>query len=156
MADANLLQLRFEDGGTFEINDGTARNILQIVPGRFRFTPPRFEIIETKDRGIYNTPRQGDNTIGEIMLAVRADWEATGLYAIAMAAGTNGTPKLFTSIIAKQPDYRGASAGRSLTWSSTNIYLGQAPQYQASGGNDEMDTIEFTFRVHAAPVLADY
>lgn len=155
MPDVNANVRRFENGGTLEINDGTARNVLNIVAGSLEWTPAFRERIVFKDRGAIQTPKLGDDMPSEVSCTVRTGKfaGATELYAILMAAGTGDAPKLFATTTIKIPDSRGAVTGESLTW--TNAWLAEAPTYKA-GGEGELDTLSFKLQCGAGPAAATY
>lgn len=156
MPDVNASFRRFENGGTLEINDGTARNVLNIVAGSLEWTPAFRERIYTKDRGTYNDPMLGDNTLSEITFRVRTGKFAASneIYAILMQAGTGDAPKLFATTTVKIPDSKGAITGESLTWS--NAWLAEPPRFASSAGSDEVDTMTFTLRCKSGPAAATY
>lgn len=155
MPDVNASVRRFENGGTIEINDGTARNVLNVITGSLEWTPAFRGRILDKDRGVYNDPVLGDNMLAELSLGVRTGKfaGASEVYAILMQAGTGDVPKLFATVTVKIPDFRGHTAGESLTW--TNAWLAEPPSYKA-GGEGEMDTLTFKLQCKAGPVAAVY
>lgn len=155
MADINTSTRRFENGGIFQITESaTATPVLLIVPGSISWTPSFRSRIEFTDRGVQQTPMEGDDILSEISVQVyTGKFHTSELYTLLMSAGASGSPQLFDSLLIKIPDNRSATTGESLTWS--NFWLAEPPTFQA-GGQNGMDTMTFKLKAKTGPTTATY
>ena len=148
---------RFENGGTLELTvGGTTYTILNIKDGSLSFQPGMYERVNYKDRGVNQTPLEGDEMLGELECTIRcgAKQGADSLYAQLMTAGSSGLAKLFTILVAKWPAYRGASTGESATFS--NPWLAEPPKFTAASGGQGLDELSFKMSFKTGPTMASY
>lgn len=141
MANVNATKpLRFEEAGVLTWTKSAADSvILNTEPDSIAFTPTLPERIEYSDRGVPQIPLEGDLGYCEMEFSYRATKPVatTGIYALLMAAGAAGLVNQGDSCNFKIPDYRGASAGTSITL--TAPWLAEPLAYKAGGGNGRID-----------------
>ena len=157
MANANSTVRRIENGGTLDLTvSGTAYTILNIKDGTLEFEPGMYERVNYKDRGVNQTPLEGDEMLGKLSLTVRcgAKQGADSLYAKLLTAGSSGLAFLFTSLVVKWPDSRGASTGESATFS--NLWLAEPPKFTGASSGQGLDELSFTMNFKTGPTMASY
>ena len=139
---------RFEAGGILRLYDGGSNDlaIKNMMPGTLQFKPPIRAKLPYVDRDVQQAPVEGADTIGEVMLEIRAGaYDATSLQSLIMANGTT-TAKLWSMDISI-PTYRGEASPQKLTLS--NVYLDEAPAYKA-GTDFDVITIKAKFNTYTA------
>lgn len=137
---------RFESGGSLVLNDGaTAYTVLLIEPGTFKHTPPTRDGLNYTDRGVQQSPIEGDDTLGEFELVVKAvAYEATSLVSLALAVSTNGLKKEYTSLVASVLDGRG---GTTVLKETLGFVTFAAPE-RAAGTDFDKITLKGKFRTY--------
>lgn len=119
MPDINTTIVRWESGGTFTINDGTAYTVLNLEPGTIELDLPPRQVIELYDRTTC-TPIRTHRVPDELRFSARfaapnAAGNAGSLLAVLTADATSGmTPKLFTGTL-DFLDSAGVATGRRFT-----------------------------------------
>lgn len=157
MPNINSAPYRIENGATIEVTTGgTTYTLLNLKPGTIRFKPAFTERIEYMDRGVQQAPLDGDQMRGEAELEINAGpmQGSDSLYALLMTAGSSGASKLFTSLVVKQPPYRGGSTGESITFS--NFYLSEPPEFRAAGSGQEWNSVSFKVKFTSGPTIGTY
>jgi len=150
-------QVTFEDGGTFEITDGSNTYILgRIIPGGGNMTiePGGREIRTDTDQGVQQTPLLGNDRRTRLTIRARftSDVAADSIDKLLQMEGTAGAVKLF-SIAVKWLTNRGAITGKS--YSLTNCFA-LLDTVKVTAGAD-FDTIEATFEsLNKFPTVASF
>lgn len=124
MPDTNTAQRRWEAGGVLKITDGVTEYVVKLVKaGSLRWKDGWYEVLRLVDRGVTQTPYEGDERPSEIEFEVHF----TGRHAAADIAKhlsqrdtATGLVKLYT-VVCDLPDFKGASVGQRLTW--TGCYM---------------------------------
>ncbi len=151
MSNINTAPMRFENGGVITVDGDTVANVLA---GSLKIKDSYKERILQYDRANIAAVFEGDTVPAEVEFAVYGDLTATALFRVVTAAGTGGTAKKHTIII-KVPDNPGAATGISYTF--TNCWLTEMPQYEATGRGQDMDKITpFKFMLGSSPTKATY
>lgn len=158
MSAINTVVRRWENGGVVTIDGDTISNV---EAGTLKWTPAMRTRIEYKDRGIPQAPLEGDDGYSDIELEVKiGDYEGVdSIYTKLMAAGSSGLAKQLTNFIVTIPNYRGASAGQTITWTTSGtsvVYVSEPPSYTAGGENDGLDKLTVKLRATFAPTIATY
>lgn len=158
MANINVNHRRFDNGGVIEFNDGSAKTLDNVQDGSVSWEPSTREVVTVKDRGVYKQAMDGDDTLAKIDFDVACGEltsPSTSLYATLMQAGSSGLVKEFTSLVIKIPDYRGATAGESLTF--TNVYVDRTTIRWSKGGKQGgINSLSFTVYARSGPTAATY
>lgn len=149
MANFNSSPRRIEAGAIITCNDGTTTNTLTVLePGTYRFKPGWYKALEYTDRGVLQTPLEGDEQPGELELSVKytGSNNAADLKKFLQTRTTGtGLMKLYTWVI-KNPDYKGAATGEQITL--TGCYLSDgAPEVKAG---TEFDLLNVKMKHNAA------
>jgi hypothetical protein len=137
MPDINTHTVRFYDGGSITINDGTSDLVVkQVERGTVQTTAPHRPVVDRPEGADFDTPVEGPRTKGILRFDARAS-RMTGNELIALAArdGVAGVKALFT-VTVRLPDFRGATTGDQIVMS--NAYFAVMPQRRAGA---ELDTI---------------
>jgi len=154
MTAINTNTRRFESGGILTITESGDKEVQLIVAGSVTFKAAFSPPIKFSDRGVQQTPKEGDAEVSEIRFQVyTGKFAGSELYSVLMAAASGGSPNLFDTIKIQIPDNGGAAAGRRSPW--TNAWLAEAPQYQA-GGQGALDTMTFVLEAKTGPAVATY
>ncbi len=151
VVNTNVTVKRWENGGTLTITGATDTHpIKNIKAGGISFKPVMRERLYYKDRGVQQQPLEGDDTLGELTVEVRAGALAgsTALMTLLVAEDATDThvAKEYASFIMDFPNTRDSSAGERFTF--TNVSIPEPPDYNA---DVEQDTLTFTarFRSHS-------
>lgn len=133
MTTTNAYPRRIEAGAIITINDGTTTHTVTVVePGSFRFKAGFYKALEYTDRGVMQTPLEGDEQPGEVEFSFKytGSASATDLKKFLQSRTTGtGLMKMYTWVI-KNPDYKGAATGEQITLA--NCFLGDgAPEIKA-------------------------
>lgn len=142
MADINALPSRFENGGKILIGSDT---VLHVIEGSLQFTPRKPRVIQFKDRGTPQRPREGDIEPGSLRMRVRhtAEHGAAEIMALGVATGNNGTDlgqtKEYTLSV-RFHDYLGSTSYDQFAWAK--VYFAEPPAFQAG---TEFDELELSF-----------
>lgn len=154
MADVqvNLVPKRWLNGGVVKLVGATDSYIINnIHDGAFDFAPLRRETIQYKDRGVYQAPIEGDDTLGEGTIEVMcgALQGSTSLIPQLIQDGptTSNLAFEFTSMVLDFPVSRGGSTGERVTLGNVSI----KPDIKWSKG-ETMDklTFGFNYRTYAS------
>lgn len=159
MATINSNIRRLEAGSIVTIRDlaaGTADTIANIEAGSVRWEPGLEEPLAYMDRGTLNaSPLAGDERPTTVELSVKFSkmLSVSGeLYKRLTAAPSSGLVPRF-EIIIKIPDYKGHTAGESVTFAYCYVAPGGL-KYQAG---DRFDTLSISLiDLEARPVTAAY
>lgn len=119
MPDTNTHTVRFYDGGSIVVNDGTKDlTIKQVERGTVELTHPFRPPVDRPEGADFDTPVEGPRTKGMIRFQARAS-RMTGdeLIALAERDGVAGVKALFTVTI-RFPDHRGATTGDQIVMSN--------------------------------------
>lgn len=140
---------RIEAGAIITINDGTTTNTLTALePGTYRFKAGWYKALEWTDRGVLQTPYEGDEQPGEVEFSCKYSGSNNALDLKKFMQSrdtTTGKMKLYTIVI-KNPDYKGAATGEQITL--TGCYLSDgAPEIKAGA---EFDMISVKMKHNAA------
>lgn len=144
---------RFEAGGVITLTDGaTVYTIKNTQPGTLRIAPGMTERLNYTDRGVQQTPLEGDDQLTEIDIDCKvASLDSDNLYQLASAAGSSGLVKLYDLDIQIE-DYRGASAGDEI--SGLEVWFREPPVIQAGA---DFDTISLRLASAAkVPAFGSY
>jgi hypothetical protein len=148
MPDLNTGVRRFNSGATVTLGTDPIKNI---EGGSVSWEYLVRQRLEYTDRGIQQTPLEGDDQLCDITLTVKAGIQVTnGLTNTLIAASSNNLVKTFALAI-RIPNSQGAAAGESFTWAA--VWLVDKPKFQEGVG---FDTISYTLRSITGPTVATY
>lgn len=152
MANMNAIIPRWENGGVMTVDGDT---LINIEPGSLKFQQAVRERIKVMDRAQITSVWEGDLGVSTLEVTVKGDLTATtSLFKAVLAAGTAGVPKVHTIVI-KVPNYPGAAAGVTATF--TGWWLTEGPTWEAGGSGQNMDKAgPFKFEGSAVPTYSTY
>ena len=148
----------FENGGVLNIVDGaTTSTVLNLTEGSVKWKAAMRERIEWKDRGVIQTPGEGDDTPSDVEFEVfmGSVQSSTELYQLLtkVKSSPDGFVQVFTSVVIKLPGYRGASTGESITFGS--CWLMENVEWEPGSGTS-WAKMKFKLRSASAPTMATY
>lgn len=154
--DMNATLHRFEQGGFITITTATdTLTLYNVVPGSVAWVTPTPTRMNYGDRGLVKVPLEGNNKPGRLSFQCRCGRQLAGLIEKLKGRNSAGnTAKTFTAVLTI-PNYVGATAGETLTYSSGTIWLEEDVEVQ-TGGDGDFDIASFTFGTIGEPTPASY
>lgn len=135
MANTNTTVKRWNSGGLLKFGSDT---VLNTQEGSLEFTPPRRAAIPFSDRGVQQTPLDGDEQLGEWKVSLKCGHgDATSLMATYNANPSATANATTFTVVIDVLDYRGATTGKRMTL--TNCFLTKAISWKEG---TQWDTLE--------------
>jgi hypothetical protein len=135
--------IRFENGGTLELGatGGAGDTILNVIAGTLQMQDGGYDMLKYKDRGVIQTPVQGDAKESTMSFDVRLNgqYDSGEVMKLLDSPVASGLATLL-KVVVKIPFVKGGATGIQFTMD--NVYLPQQYQYQAG---TEFDTLKITF-----------
>lgn len=141
--------IRFETGGILRLTDSTTDyDIENRETGTLRIVAGGYELYGYKNKGITQTPVEGDENISVITASVKLTSVASGqLLALAQARDTaTGLVKLYTSLLIAIPRFKDSTDYEQ--WLFNGVWF---PSQPVVTSGTELDTVELT--VHSKDAL---
>lgn len=156
MPNVNTIVRRWEAGGVLTINESGAQVVKNIMGGSLLWRPLRRTPVMYRDRGVIQTPLEGDDEPTEIEFTVHGGSYLTAdLHGILSTTGstTTGLVNLFDTVVIRIPVARAGATGEDITF--TNCWVTERPEVR-HGGENELDTVAWKMASASVPVAATF